>query len=397
MALKDFPQPVSLADALAKSHGPGQAVQTYVQTIGQTVDMQVGELKKNEGFMEELNQAAAQTAKDGLEALEKINGHLATARTHADEWNSGLLKGMLDTNADVQGYSKEFKTLGGAASQALKDAESGSPEAMKEALGEAHTKLKALQGAVGKRQTKAGGIADSLHTFQQHVAADAVAFGDDKTKVDAVLTGDTGFLNSLMGEIDALNEGINKDNAMIAGGAVAIAAGVVAGVIGGFFIATGIGAGVGLMILGAGVCVAGAGVALVTVAGLDLKKKQGQMAEDQKELTLLKASVASFGSAQKAVAGLADQATAAAAGAQLLYQGWEALGSSLGEVVEILQDAIDAGDPDDLKDALDNTAAFLDSALDDWANVDKATEAIATALSGLQTAQTDIPQVFLAA
>ncbi|MET9509413.1 hypothetical protein ABZX62_13165 [Streptomyces flavidovirens] len=257
-------------------------------------------------------------------------------------------------------------------------------------------KLKALGGAVHKRAVAASDLATSLAIFQSALQDDARAFANDKTSVDAVLTGDTSWVKSISDEVDSLNAGIKKDTAMIAGGAVAIAAGVIIGVVGGFLIATGVGTGVGLLVIGAGVVVAAGGVALTTIGGLDLKKKQEQLAADQKKLTLLKGSVAAFRTAEAAVGSLAKAAAEAADGAGKLHRAWLDLKANLDEVESIIGDAIDTGG-DTLKEALENTAEFLSSALDEWQKVQQASQTISQALTGLKAVDKHIDQLQLAA
>ncbi|MFF3341414.1 HBL/NHE enterotoxin family protein [Streptomyces flavidovirens] len=396
MVAKQIPNPVSLKDSLKNSHGPGMAVQTYAQMIRSCVDMKVDALEKIEEFNKELGEAGKKAAEEGLAALKKINTHLATARNHVDTWNRDILPHMFVTNADIHGYGAEFLRMGGKAHDELESARKGTEAEMKAAMQVAKGKLKALGGAVHKRAVAASDLATSLATFQSALQDDARAFANDKTSVDAVLTGDTSWVKSISDEVDSLNAGIKKDTAMIAGGAVAIAAGVIIGVVGGFLVATGVGTGVGLLVIGAGVVVAAGGVALTTIGGLDLKKKQEQLAADQKKLTLLKGSVAAFRTAEAAVGSLAKAAAEAADGAGKLHRAWLDLKANLDEVESIIGDAIDTGG-DTLKVALENTAEFLSSALDEWKKVQQASQTISQALTGLKAVDKHIDQLQLAA
>ncbi|MGH3717383.1 MAG: HBL/NHE enterotoxin family protein [Pseudonocardiaceae bacterium] len=367
-------------------------MQTYTQTVRSCVDMKVDALEKIEEFNKELGEAGKKAAEEGLAALKTINTHLGTARTHVEAWNKNLLPGMFNTNADIHGYGTEFRNMGEAAREKITKAVGKSEPEMKAALQDVRGKLRALGVAVHKRATVADDLAKALYTFQSKLQDDAKKFAEDKTAVDAVLTGDRSWINSISDEIGSLNKGISSDTSMIAGGAVAIVTGVLVGVVGGFLIATGVGTGVGLIVIGAGVVIAGGGIALTTIGGIDLHKKQEQLAADQRKLTLLKGSVATFQTAQAAVGSLATAATEAAAGAKVLYQAWLALKANLDEVEKIIDDAIETGG-DILKETLENTGIFLDSALKEWETVQNTSEKIKQALTGLKKVTKHIDEV----
>ncbi|WP_066954268.1 HBL/NHE enterotoxin family protein [Streptomyces lushanensis] len=371
-------------DALQGSHGPGLAVQTYAQLVRSSVDMKVDALEKVEDFTKELGEAGTKAAQEGLAALKKINTHLAAARGHAQTWNNTLLPQMIHTNEDVRGYSLEFKVLGDAALKQLTDAKGKSDQVIKEALTSAGGKLQQLSDNVEERATRVQDMVKPLGSFQKDLQTDATAFSDDKTTVDAVLTGDKSWVQSISTEMESLRDGIKKDNWEIAGGSLMIAVGVVVGVVGGVLIATGVGAGVGLAVIGAGVCIAGGGVALTTIAGIDLHKKQEALAADQKKLTLLKGCVSSFQTSQSVVTSLASAATEAAKGAETLYTAWLALVSQLKEVVEMIDEAVKSGSSTKLEQARENTALLFQAAVKEWETAHATSDNISKALSGLQ-------------
>ncbi|MGC5365449.1 HBL/NHE enterotoxin family protein [Streptomyces sp. DT24] len=371
-------------NALQESHGPGLAVQTYAQLVRSSLDMKVNDLENIKTFTDELGEAGTKVATEGLAALKKINTHLTTAREHAQTWNDKILPELIQTNEDVRGYSREFSVLGDAALRKLRDAKDKPEDVMKAALSDASGKLQALSDAIDQRAKHVQDLSTPLAAFQKGLQEDAKAFTEDKTTVEAALTGDQSWLNNVSKEIDALHDGIAKDNWEIAGGSLMIAAGVVTGVVGGILIATGVGAPVGLAVIGVGVCVAGGGTALVTVAGIDLHKKQQELADNQRRLTLLKACVSSFKTSESAVTKLSSAATAAATGAEDLYKAWVSLGSQLKETVEMIGDAIQAGGGK-LKDALDTVALMFQAAVTEWNTALDTSKNIATALSGLKS------------
>lgn len=235
---------VAFADALKASHGPGLAVQTFTQMVTKQSNMDTKTLKENDKFKDELPTDQKHVVDDGLAALDQINTHLGKARGHATDWNTdpNLLQGMIGTNENIYGHGDLISAALNELPASLQKAkESGDDQQKRRALTEAQDQLKTIEQDAESYLAAVEKLVKRLGTFQADIEADFRAFDGDNTKVVALLNGDTGLLNTISSEIDALHSAISKDNAMIAGGAVMIAAGVIAGVVGGILIATRIG------------------------------------------------------------------------------------------------------------------------------------------------------------
>ncbi|MFF2812869.1 HBL/NHE enterotoxin family protein [Streptomyces sp. NPDC058000] len=391
---------VAFADALKASHGPGLAVQTFTQMVAKQSNMDTKTLKENDKFKDELPTDQKHVVDDGLAALDQINTHLGKARSHATDWNTdpNLLQGMIGTNENIYGHGDLISAALSELPAALQKAkESGDDQQKRSALSEAQDQLKTIEQDVESYLESVEKLVKRLGTFQADIEADYRAFDGDNTKVVALLNGDTGLLNTISSEIDALHSAIAKDNAMIAGGAVMIAAGVIAGVVGGILIATGVGTGVGLTVIAGGVLTAGGGVAITTVAGIDLKKKQGELASAETELHVLHACVTSFNSAKSVLGQLRDAAKNAADGASQLRAAWGGQQAALQQEQHDIEAALKAGGPQiDL--ALTKAIDFTKAALKEWAVVQKNAGNIRTALTGLaDEPKTHVPAVELQA
>ncbi|MGW1376971.1 HBL/NHE enterotoxin family protein [Streptomyces sp. NPDC002446] len=375
----------TFADALQASHGPGLAVQTFAQMVTKQADMDTKTLKDNDSFKSELPDDQKDVVDAGEAALDQINTHLGKARGHANDWNTdpNLLQGMIGTNENIYGHgdliSAALTDLPGALQQAK---DSGDDAQKRKALSDAQAQLNTIEQDVESYLEAVDGLVKRLGTFQADIEADYRAFDEDNTKVTALLNGDTGLLNAISDEIDALHSAIHKDNAMIAGGAVMIAAGVVAGVVGGFLIATGVGAGVGLTVLAGGVLVAGGGVAMTTVAGIDLKEKQGELAKAETGLHVLQACVTTFNSAKSALGELRTAAQNAATGAGQLRAAWGGQKAALQQEQHDIEAALKAGGSQ-LDLTLTKAIDFIKAALKEWGVVQTNAANIRTALTGL--------------
>ncbi|GAA0342266.1 HBL/NHE enterotoxin family protein [Streptomyces blastmyceticus] len=391
---------VTFADALQASHGPGLAVQMFTQMVTKQTNMDTKTLQENDKFKDELPTDQKHVVDDGLAALDQINTHLGKARGHANDWNTdpNLLQGMIGTNENIYGHGDLISAALSELPAALQKAkESGGDQQKRRALKEAQDQLQTIEEDVESYLEAVEKLVKRLGTFQADVEEDYRAFDGDNTKVVALLNGDTGLLNTISSEIDSLHSAIAKDNAMIAGGAIMVVAGVVAGVVGGILIATGVGTGIGLTVIAGGVLVGGGGVAMTTVAGIDLKKKQGELASAETELHVLHACVTSFNSAKSVLGQLKTAAQNAATGAGQLHAAWLGQQEALKQERHDIESALKAGGSQiDL--ALTKAIDFTKAALKEWAVVQTNADNIRTALTGLtDEPKTHIPSVELQA
>ncbi|MEE6268178.1 HBL/NHE enterotoxin family protein [Streptomyces diastatochromogenes] len=360
------------------------AVQTYVQAIRMYKDMQVDELVKIEAFNKELGKAGKTAAEEGLAALKKINDHLAAAREHANTWDL-LVEDIFKVNADVRKIAGDVERICKETKGKVTAVRNGTEAEMKAALEHARGGLLTIEGVAKSRAKSSEDLASSLDTFKNKVAQDHRDFSADSARVTAVITGDQSWIKSIEGEVSALHDAIKKDTIMIAAGSTGIAAGVITGIIGGVLIATGVGTGIGLIVIGAGVAIAVGGSIVTAIGKIDLDKKKAAMAADERKLSLLKGSVATFRNAEQMVSALAERAAEAAAGAQQLSLAWKDMAANLQSAAQAIDEVIKVPNNfDNVKDMLDSTAFLLDGAVDSWGPVKKMTDDIDKGMKGVK-------------
>ncbi|HEX8002152.1 MAG TPA: HBL/NHE enterotoxin family protein [Mycobacteriales bacterium] len=365
---------------------PGLLVQAYASMVEKALPFDVDVMNNLLNRMTSDEQAAMRPA---IDALGAANTHLLSAQGNARTWRTDILPSMFDTNAAIQSYGVVYnKVLNDVESKLAGLGPVPTPAQIDAFLTKTIAELKAVQTVVGSKATTAATLRDKLNTFVTAVTQDHTNFGQDQGVITSVVTGDQGILTSLQQEIDACHAAIKTDTGLIAGGSVAMLVGIGLCVAGGLVVAGTLGGGtaVGAALIVGGIVVAGGGVAMTTLGGLDLEKKQTLLATDMTQLSLVNAAVAGFNSDAALLQNMAEAAASARDAASSLAAMWDDERSKLQAAVAGLQDAID----DSTVDGLAILNVFLDAAKDDWAPVAEVCELIDTALTGVSTNVHDI-------
>ena len=268
-----------------------------------------------------------------LDALPDLPKHQANARQHASNWNNNILPLLSKTNADIIDYSNQFTSFYEQLVKFANDIKN--PESRKNLL----QGLKLLSSTITQKDKNVQHVNNQLSTFQANLNKDDANFAKDANTAAVKIVGDSGEIKALSKQLDAIQDAMDKDIGLMAGGAVTIVAGIAMVVFGAVSeIPSG---GASTALIGGGVLVANGGVIMETLGATDynnLIKKQKevteQLAEDKQQLAALKTT-------KKQVSGFVKGLENAITAASALRAGWQALHADLQEVIT----AVDNVDP----------------------------------------------------
>lgn len=280
-----------------------------------------------------------------IKGLESVNNDLAVAQANARDWTDTLSQTVQNQLQTVVDYNMLYGALHGHiidAITAISRADQGNPPAG--ALAELHDYLAALQSQVqgilygvdGDKsrpgEASALGAYNAIAAYNNKVTKDSATFTGYKNLATSSGSGISAEIKQLQQDIDADEEALGKDRVMIAGGAAMVVTGVLICVVavalapetGGATIAA-------IGVLGVGTIVGG--VAVATVAAIDLAHKQqdvvsktAQIAADKQEL----AALSTIGSAAKSIAA---QAAAIHSALDTLVSNWQQMENDMGDAI----------------------------------------------------------------
>lgn len=307
-----------------------------------------------------------------IDGLRDLNKHLATAQQHAEAWLNGYSGQCWNTLQGLISFGETFDNLYGslaAAAKAMADESEFKPGEISKLIGA----LQALQTLVRQQQDTCQKTYDTLTVYRTQVTQDESTFKTDYDTANRILGGTTGEIAQLEKKIDAEQSALNKDLAMIGGGATMM-------VVGGLMIAVGAlaeieTAGVSTALIVGGVAVIAGGATMTGIAGKNyddtlkaLRADQSRLAQDKAELTLLQHAKGQI----SGLTGTLDQTTAALAN---LVTAWQQLDNGIGAVVSDLQNpqdylaSIRKSDPSATPQTVSIiVSAELETAQQDWSS-----------------------------
>ena len=311
----------------------------------------LGKVTTASGVVQIYTQMVLKQADIKLDALPDLPKHQQLARKNAKSWNETILPGMAKTTADIIDYANMFQSFYEVLVKYAKDI--CNPKS-KEQLVEG---LKLLHGQVQAKSDATQTVIRQLTDFHQELTVDNKNFQGDYNVALVKIVGQDGEIKALSDQLDAVHAAMHKDIGLMAGGAVAVVAGVALMVVG---IALEIpSAGVSTALIGGGFFLVAGGVILETFGASDytaqIKKQRTiteQLATDRKGMASLKNVKGILDNFLKSIG---DAITAA----QVLVAAWNALGADVAIVIE----AIDRVNPSISSDYIQ---AQLDTANKDW-------------------------------
>lgn len=315
----------NIKSAAATVIGANAVIQTYINTIMGTPNIDLSSIP--------FTPANAHVVAD-------LPAHQVTARANAESYFSGATSinaQIVSTLSDIIGFANLFESryerllaLAGP---------DGNPQGQ-----DLITFNEGLQGLINSITTKENNcvaIVNALTAFTGLIQADERNFQADENIIKATLDGDNGAIKNLQDSIGAINTAINKDNAMIAGGAAMEIGGILMIVVGVAGEIESAGASTALVV--GGLAVIGGGVAMQVLAGKDLSAKMKQLQDDNVQLATDLQISACLINASKNVTAIITSIANAIVAIQNLQAGWSGLKGDLQQII----DALNAGQGDE--------------------------------------------------
>ena len=286
-----------------------------------------------------------------LDALPDLPKHQQLARKNAKSWNETILPSMAKTTADIIDYANMFQSFYDVLVKYAKDI--CNPDSRKKLV----EGLQQLHDQVQVKRDATQSVINKLTAFHAALTGDNRNFQGDYNLALVKIVGKDGEIQALSDQLDAVQAAMHKDIGLMAGGAVAIVAGVVLMVVGiALEIPT---AGVSTALVGGGFFLLAGGALIETLGASDYTKQienQRALTEkletDKKGMTSLKNVKGILDNFLKSIGNAIDAA-------QALVGAWNALGADL----RIVIDAIDRVDPSISSDFI---VAQLEAANSDW-------------------------------
>jgi hypothetical protein len=234
--------------------------------------------------------------------------------------------------------------------------------------------LELLLKRIQQHQSNAEAALKLMTDLEKDLGDDLANIGLDKDKINAIYEGDKGVLKDIQNSIDAENEAMNKDMAMIAGGSTAIVVGALVLAVGVLAEIETAGASTALVVAGLGVL--GAGATVVGIGAKDYDEKMKAKRNDTVKLATLNSEITVAVHLVGQSSALLANVKSARNALDSMVRTWQVLGTQFSAVLSNL----DNMSPDD--------GPFLQSELasskDDWNDVASTAELIQKQLIGLK-------------
>lgn len=323
--------------SLSSTQHASVLLQTYTQTILNTPDIKL---------------PADVDKESGSTVVEDLPKHQKQARDNAQFYLDSVNKVLVQRVSDVIGFSNLWNAEYDRLLTLAKDLNSGNNKAVFE------QGIQNLIKEAKEKKENTDPAIEALNDFLPKISADKRNITTDEQNVETALGGAKGEIDRLKKQIDADNAAINRDLAIIAGGATA-------DVVGGLMIAVGLlaeieTAGASTALVVGGLAVVGAGTTAMGIAGKNLADTKSDLATKTRELSVAKLSYASTKQANHTIKNMEGALNAGVSAVTSLQKSWSSLQGDFTQVIQELGNA----DPD-LGGWLVNT---LQAANTDWAD-----------------------------
>ena len=284
-----------------------------------------------------------------IKGLETANATLATAVAHANSWNKTIsadvqnqLQLIIDYNSM---YSDLVSTIEGQITDLKNTKQGQQPPAG--TIQNLSMEIQALQSQVQQILYGSGGTATSpaagsaiatyneLIQYQKDVAADESAFAGLMSIANNTSSGIPAEIANYQKAIAADNDAINKDTALIAGGAAMIVTGILICVV-----AVAIApetAGTSVAVVGAiGIATIGGGAAMIGVASANLDKMNSAIAEYQREIKADQQEMSLLTTVSTVAGNLTDHTKNVVQALTTVLTSWQQMDNAMGDMVTAL-------------------------------------------------------------
>lgn len=284
-----------------------------------------------------------------IDGLKGINNALATAQTNSDTWSKTLSANVQNQLQAIIDYNSLYVPLASSINAAISEIKRATPSTppSSDTMTNLAAELAALQSQVqtnlyGTGGTSASptdasalGVYNQLTTYQQAVAADAAAFKGYATLAFNSESGISAEISQYQADIQADNDAMSKDRAMIAGGAAMIVTGVLICVVA-VALAPETGGATVAVVGTIGVAAIAGGAVMIGVSSHNLNSKEADVASktiaianDQSEL----ASLTTINSAAGSIATYAGQIYSAL---ETIQTSWSQMDNAMADVISAL-------------------------------------------------------------
>jgi hypothetical protein len=314
-----------IKNAAATVIGANALIQTYINTILGTPDINLSSITFSDA---------------NKHVVADLPAHQLTARTHAESYFSGAtsINAQVEiTLSDIIGFAVYFKSrYDSLLALAGPDGNPQGPDLTKFNEG-----LQGLINDITKKENNCATIVNALADFTKLIQADERNFQAVENIIKATLDGDNGDIKQLQDAIGAINSALNKDNGMIAGGALMELGGILMIVVGVVCEIETFGVATALVV--GGLAVTGGGIALQVVAGKDISAKLTELRDRTVQLSTDLRIAACLINASRNVSAIVNSIENAIIAIQNLQAGWSGLKGDLQQIT----DALNAGKGDE--------------------------------------------------
>jgi hypothetical protein len=284
-----------------------------------------------------------------IQGLENANQTLATAVTHANAWNDTISANVQNQLQLIVNYNSLYADLVSSIEGYVTDLQNTPNGQLPPAgtVSNLSAEIQALQSQVQQLLYGSGGTsttptADSamgtynqLTQYQQDVANDESAFSGLMSIANNTSSGIPAEIANYQKAIAADNDAINKDTAIIAGGAAMIVTGVLICVVA-VAIAPETG-GASVAVVGAiGVAVIGGGAAMIGVASANLDKMNTAIADAQRQIKADHQEMSLLTTVSTVAGNLTEHTKNIVQAMATLQTTWQQMDNAMGDMVTAL-------------------------------------------------------------
>lgn len=273
-----------------------------------------------------------------VKGLGDVNAHLATARTHANNWLDQYSKDAWNRLQGLISFSEVFTNMYDPLHTAAKNL--GDQKAFKpDQLSKLSGSLQALQTLVQSQATQSQSTYEEIVSYRKNVSSDQSTFLTDYETAKRELGGTTGAIAQLEKKISSDQDALNKDLAMIGGGATMM-------VVGGLMIAVGLlaeleTAGLSTAIVIGGLAVVAGGAAVTGIGAKNYDDMLDELSKDQKQLAKDKAELSALTGLKNQLQGISTTLSNAETALGNLMTAWQQMDNAISAVVSDLQNPQD--------------------------------------------------------
>lgn len=275
----------------------------------------------------------------GLDEIPNLGTHQQNAIDHANYWLNTCQPSVIQVESDLlsfaNGFNAYYQPLLTLATQ-IQNGDNSKVNEFIEGLNELNAQVTSKRGEV---QT----VIQQLDTFRTELASDVSNFNSDASTAQTKIVGDNGEIATLNDHLNALNSAMAKDNAMIAGGAVA-------DVVGGLMICVGVlaeieTAGVSTALILGGVAVIAGGSTMLGIAAKNLSDAQSDYGSTTAHIAQLKNDVSVLTTIQGQLNNFSTEANNAYAAVVQVDQAWQTVGTNFNTLINDLTNNISTTSP----------------------------------------------------